>query len=340
MTSTKPTDLSDKIAVAPMMSATHYWGRRFLRLFNAKTMIYGEMVPAPSLIFAQKLERQNQQLLYEGGNIAFQLGAANIKTAMLACQKIVAAGFKEINLNCGCPAKSVKAGAFGAVLMLAPKLVAEILSNLACEFPTTKFSIKCRIAVDDTDDEAFLTNFVETILTKFPNLYQLHVHARRALLKGLNPRQNRQVPPLHYDRVYRLKQQFPEQTIILNGGITSIAEIHQHLAAGVDGVMLGRAIMQDPFLLMAATGITITPEIKKDFIAKQLQNFLIEFDQSQIPYQKLLPFLMSMLRNEIGVKQKRTKLANMLLTAQKTRQLHPQSFNNSLVLLKAWQMTA
>ncbi len=155
------------------------------------------------------------------------------------------AGYDEINLNVGCPSDRVQSGRFGACLMHEPALVAECVKAMreAVSIPVT---VKCRIGVDDQDDYADLQHFTELMLEA--GVEVLVVHARKAWLKGLSPKENREVPPLDYARVYRLKREFPQLAVVINGGITTVAQVQTHLAQ-LDGVMLGRAAYHDPYLL-------------------------------------------------------------------------------------------
>jgi tRNA-dihydrouridine synthase A len=179
--------------------------------------------------------------------LALQLGGSDPK-ALAECARIGAdAGFAEINLNAGCPSDRVQDGRFGACLMAEPDLVGESVAAMkaAVRIPVT---VKCRIGIDDQDPEAALEDFAQAV--KRAGADALVVHARKAWLKGLSPKENREVPPLDYDRVYRLKRAHPEMTIVLNGGVGSVEEALTHLRH-VDGVMMGRAAYQEPWRLLA-----------------------------------------------------------------------------------------
>ena len=311
------------------------------------------MVPAKSLIFMQNLEKKKQQLRTGGeeGAVAFQLGAGEVADAVQASELIVRAGFREINLNCGCPSKAVRAGDFGAVLMKNPALVASIMRAMSEAFPHIIFSVKCRIGVDEQTDAAFLDRFVEDIITAAPQVKSFHIHARKAILKGLNPRQNRHVPPLDYQRVYDLKKKFPHLEITINGGIQNLDDAQQHLQH-CDGVMIGRAAIANPFLLMAADRIKdmaasqtelhgqvkeqvkaqaeYSAQMSQDFFQEKLYPFLHEFDGSGVPTSAMLPFLMNMIRDGVGARLRRAKLGEAVERARRRREKLP--------LLTAWQM--
>jgi tRNA-dihydrouridine synthase A len=177
--------------------------------------------------------------------VALQLGGSDPRELAFAAEAGVSFGYDEINLNCGCPSDRVQSGRFGACLMAEPALVAACVAAMkgAVGVPVT---VKCRIGIDDQDSEADLSRFVETVARAGCTIFILH--ARKAWLEGLSPKENREVPPLDYRRIYRLKAAFPELIIVLNGGIASLDEAAAHLEA-VDGVMLGRAAYKSPALL-------------------------------------------------------------------------------------------
>jgi tRNA-dihydrouridine synthase A len=178
--------------------------------------------------------------------VVLQLGGSDPSELAFAAETGVSFGYDEINLNCGCPSDRVQSGRFGACLMAEPALVAGCVTAMkgAVGVPVT---VKCRIGIDDQDSEADLSRFVETVARAGCAVFI--VHARKAWLEGLSPRENREIPPLDYGRIYRLKAAFPELTIVLNGGIASLDEAAAHLEA-VDGVMLGRAAYKSPALLV------------------------------------------------------------------------------------------
>ena len=177
--------------------------------------------------------------------VGVQLGGSNISDLIECSKRCEEYGYDEINLNVGCPSDRVQKGKFGVCLMLEPNLVAECLTNMKNSV-NIPISIKCRLGVDDHDDYAFIYNFVSIVKQSGVNVFI--IHARNGILKGLSPRQNRNVPPLKYDYVYKLKQDFPELEIIINGGIKNIDDSLTHLEK-VDGVMIGRAAYDNPFML-------------------------------------------------------------------------------------------
>ena len=226
-----------------MMAHTDRHFRYLLRLLSGRSMLYTEMLTTGALLHGntEKHARFNEA----EHPVGIQLGGS-IPDELASCAGIAAEfGYDEINLNVGCPSERVRSGRFGACLMAEPGLVADCVRAMveATELPVT---VKSRTGIDDQDDYEHLQRFVSTVSQSGCRTFI--IHARKAWLHGLSPRQNRSVPPLQYDMVYRLKQDFPGLEIIINGGITSLAETHGHLDR-VDGVMLGRAVCNNPWLL-------------------------------------------------------------------------------------------
>jgi tRNA-dihydrouridine synthase A len=230
-------------SVAPMMDWTDRPCRTFLRLLSRRALLYTEMVHAVAV-----LRGDRQRLLgYPDVQhpLALQLGGSNAEDLAEASKIAADYGYDEINLNVGCPSDRVQSGRFGACLMHEPVHVADLVAAMraAVSRPVT---VKCRIGADDQDAEEDFNRFIDLVAAA--GCRQFIVHARKAWLKGLSPKENRDVPPLDYERVYRLKQRRPELAIIINGGISDLASCEEHLRH-VDGVMLGRAAYQDPYLL-------------------------------------------------------------------------------------------
>ena len=230
-------------AVAPMMRYSHLVARRLWRFLCPPALLYTEMLTADSIIHGPR--ERLLRLPAQQRPTALQLGGSDPQKLALAAQLGEDFGYAEINLNCGCPSPRVRRGSFGACLMKTPQVVSNALTAMknATVLPIT---VKCRIAVDDMDTESALDNFAAAVFAAGGDA--LIVHARRAFLEGLNPAQNRSLPPLDYDRARRLKQAWADKTIIVNGGIEDIKAVRHHLA-DFDGVMLGRAITRQPYLL-------------------------------------------------------------------------------------------
>src|SRR5688500_18019996 len=215
-----------------MMDVTDRHCRFFLRQVSARARLYTEMITTGALIHGDV--PRHLDFSKEEHPVALQLGGSEAKE-LAHCAKLGEQyGYDEINLNIGCPSERVQRGAFGACLMAEPDLVASCVREIAAAVPLP-VTIKHRIGIDKIEDFGFLKNFVATVAASGCRTFI--VHARNAVLKGLSPKENREIPPLKYDYVYRLKQDFPELTIVINGGITSWPEIHLHLKS-VDGAML------------------------------------------------------------------------------------------------------
>lgn len=227
-----------------MMDCTDRHCRYFLRLLSPHVRLYTEMVTAAAIV------RGDPDRLLRFSPVehplALQLGGSDPALLAASVRKAAAHGYDEINLNVGCPSPRVSEGSFGACLMADPGLVGRCVSAMraATHLPVT---VKTRIGIDDHDDYGFLCAFVASVAAAGCQTFV--VHARKALLSGLSPKENREIPPLLYATVYRLKADFPALRIILNGGIDTLTAVEAHLAAGVDGVMVGRKAYADPYWL-------------------------------------------------------------------------------------------
>jgi len=229
-----------------MLDWTDRHCRYFLRLLSKHTVLYTEMVTTGAIIFGKgdylAFNRHEHPLV-------LQLGGCDPADMSQCAQIAQARGYDEININVGCPSDRVKNGRFGACLMATPHVVAKCVQSMQAEvdIPVT---VKCRIGIDDQDSEAALTDFVGQV-SEEGGCRRFVIHARKAWLKGLSPKENRDIPPLDYDRVKRLKQQFPGLHIGINGGIKDLDTALELLDAGLGSVMIGRAAYQDPWLLSA-----------------------------------------------------------------------------------------
>lgn len=234
---------SPRISVAPMMDWTTKDYRFFARLFNPNIILYTEMVTTGAIIHGDAARHLN----FNGQEhpLVLQLGGSNPKELALCSKMAQDWGYDEINLNVGCPSDRVQNNKIGACLMAEPDLVAECISEMrqSVDIPVT---IKHRIGIDDMHSYEEMLHFVDTVAATGCNYFI--VHARIAILKGLSPKENREVPPLRYEDVYRLKRERPELTIEINGGIKTLQETQQHLQH-VDGVMIGREAYHNPYLL-------------------------------------------------------------------------------------------
>ena len=235
--------MDHRFCIAPMMDWSDRHCRYFWRLLTRRAVLYTEMVTTGALLHGDR-----ERFLHfnpEEHPVALQLGGSNPAELAECARFAEAQGYDEVNLNCGCPSDRVQSGMFGACLMAQPALVADCVAAMreACDIPVT---VKHRIGIDDMEDYAGMLGFVEALAEAGCSTFI--VHARKAWLQGLSPKENREIPPLHYDYVYRLKQEHPELEIIINGGITSLAACQEHLVE-VDGVMLGREAYHNPFML-------------------------------------------------------------------------------------------
>jgi tRNA-dihydrouridine synthase A len=233
-----------RLSVAPMMDWTDTHCRNFHRLLAPHARLYTEMVHANAVIHGDRTKLLARDATQHP--VALQLGGS--EPALLAQAARIGAeyGFDEINLNCGCPSDRVQAGRFGACLMREPTLVADCVAAMVDAAPSTPITVKCRLGVDDDHEWERFLHFIDTIAAAGCSLFV--VHARNAWLKGLSPKENREVPPLRYDWAYRLKRERPQLQVIVNGGIADFDEAFAHLDHS-DGAMLGRAAYHDPYLL-------------------------------------------------------------------------------------------
>jgi tRNA-dihydrouridine synthase A len=241
----QPFEIKRLFSIAPMMDWTDRHCRVFHRVLTRRALLYTEMLTTGAVIFGDRA----RLLAFDRSEhpVALQLGGSDPHELAMAAEIGEAFGYDEINLNVGCPSDRVKDGRFGACLMAEPDLVASGVDAMkrAVKIPVT---VKCRIGIDDQDPEVALDRLARGVVAAGADA--VIVHARKAWLDGLSPKENRDIPPLDYDRVYRLKQALREVPIIINGGIGSLAEAKAHLEH-VDGVMLGRAAYQEPWRLLA-----------------------------------------------------------------------------------------
>ena len=269
-----------------MMQCTDIHDRYLMRLITKKSFLYTEMVTTGAIIHGNATHQLDFNKSIESP-VALQLGGSN-PDELAKCSEIAESmGYDEINLNLGCPSERVQKGSFGACLMIEPNLVQRCLNAMkqSVSIPVTA---KCRTGIDKIEDYDFLQSFVEGIANQ--NIATIIIHARNAILKGLSPRQNRTIPPLKYDYVYRIKEDFPELEIIINGGIDSLTEAKDHLQ-NVDGVMLGRAPYDNPMMLDDVDS-EIFGEPKKQIlrldILKEYLNYLKKLDDPNIRLNQVL----------------------------------------------------
>ncbi len=240
--------LDRRINVAPMMDYTDRHCRYFLRLLSPSALLYTEMITAPAIVRGDR-KRLLQFDPFEHP-VALQLGGSDPQELAIAARAGEEQGYDEINLNCGCPSDRVQSGRFGACLMAEPSLVADCVRTMR-ESVHVPVTVKCRIAIepmpsDDENEYEFLKRFIQTVAVAGCNVFI--VHARRAVLKGLSPKENREIPPLRYDIARRLRAVFPGLTFILNGGLRTLEQIAEEWPH-FDGVMIGREAYHNPYFL-------------------------------------------------------------------------------------------
>ncbi len=262
--------MSHRFSVAPMMDRTDRHCRYFHRLLTKRSFLYTEMLHANAV-----LKGDTEKLLNHHKDehpLVLQLGGSDPSALAEASSISEKFGYSEVNLNVGCPSSKVQKGKFGAVLMKEPKLVAKCISKMK-EATTLPVTVKCRIGVDDMDQNIHLDNFINEVSSAGCNTFI--IHARKAWLKGLSPKDNREIPPLNYERVYKLKNTFPDLKFIINGGIKSLHESSIHLQH-VDGVMIGREAYENPLLLAEVDSVI--------FLDKKVSTSRSDILKSLIPY--------------------------------------------------------
>ena len=263
--------MNRKVCVAPMMDCTDRHERFFLRLISKNVLLYTEMIVSEAISRGDK-----KKLLAFNLNekpLALQVGGSSAKLLAEAAKTGEDFGYDEINLNLGCPSRKVQKNKFGACLIKEPNLVADCLTEMmaSCSIPVT---VKTRIGYDGVEDYESLKNFIKIL--KKTGVKTFIIHARKAMLGKFTPKQNLNIPPLKYDIVYRLKKDFPEEEVIINGGINSIYQIKNHLEK-VDGVMIGRSVYHSPYFLA---------EIEREIFNNDNISSRKEIIENLIPYVK------------------------------------------------------
>lgn len=261
------------LSIAPMLDITDRHARYLFRLISQHTLLYTEMITTGALLHGNP----DRWLGHHPAEhpLALQLGGSDPEALARCCELAATYGYDEINLNAGCPSDRVSAGRFGACLMAEPALVAQCLRSMqsATTIPVT---IKTRLGIDEHDDDAFLYRFLDAVAAA--GCQTIILHARKAWLKGLSPKENREIPPLEYQRVYAAKERYPECTIILNGGVRTLEEAQQHLHQ-VDGVMIGRAAYDDPFMLAKADTMIFgdsTPPLQPKHVICRYREYIVQ----------------------------------------------------------------
>jgi tRNA-dihydrouridine synthase A len=298
---------SRRFCIAPMMDWTDRHCRYFLRLLSQKTLLYSEMVTTGALLHGD----WHRHLRYDAAELplALQLGGSD-PSALAACARMAEAeGYSEVNLNVGCPSDRVQNNMIGACLMAAPALVAECVAAMraAVRIPVT---VKCRIGIDAMDSDEQFAAFIDSVASG-SGCSTFIVHARIAILQGLSPKENREIPPLNYPRVHRIKQQFPHLEIVINGGIRSIDEALAQLQL-VNGVMVGREAYQNPWLLhdvdQRLFGIAATAHSRESVLQQFLPYISAQLRQG-VALQHMSRHILGLFHGQPGGKQFRRVLS-------------------------------
>ena len=301
---------SSLVSIAPMMDWTDKHCRYFYRLISKNVQLYTEMITTKAILRGDK----NRLLDFNAieNPLVLQLGGSDPKE-MAACALIAQDwGYDEVNINVGCPSDRVLSGSFGACLMKEPNLVAQCVESMTdkCEIPVT---VKHRIGIDDMESYDELSDFVFQISNK--GCQHFIVHARKAWLKGLSPKENRTIPPLNYSWVYQLKKDFPSLKITINGGIESCEDVKKHLEF-VDGVMMGRSIYHNPFLLREIDK-TIFDEnnslIDREQILKKYMTYIEKQSQNGVPIRSMSRHILGIYHGEANAKLFRRLLSGKIV---------------------------
>ena len=292
-----------RFSIAPMMGCTDRHCRMLFRLLSANVMLYSEMLTTGAL-----LHGETKRLLQHNDDApcGLQLGGSNPKDLAAAARLVEAAGYQEVNLNCGCPSDRVQQGGIGACLMGSPELVAECYKAMS-EAVSIPVSIKTRIGIDDQDNFDFFQKFITHQHEAGCRLF--HIHARKAVLDGLSPKENREIPPLHYDYVTQIQQLFPDSYFALNGGIKNVQSAMELLEQHA-GVMLGRAPYSNPYMIAELeyriTGIQ-PPE--RMTVVQQYREYMAEEQESGTHVKHMLKHLLGLFAGESGARAFRRHLS-------------------------------
>ena len=294
-----------KLCTAPMLDWSDKHCRFLFRLFAPRARLYTEMVTTGAIIFGDR--KRHLDFSCEEHPLALQLGGSSI-AELRQCATLAAQwGYDEINLNCGCPSERVQKGNFGASLMLEPKLVADCVDAMrnATNIPVT---VKHRLGVDESDSYDFVSRFVGTI--RDAGCKTFIVHARIAVLKGLSPKKNREVPPLNYEFVYRLKNEYPDCTFVLNGGLDEHAKYNEILQK-VNGVMIGRSIYQSPeFLGELSQLIHNSVPQNLESVISEIHRYAVNQVNRKVPLKAITRHLLGLFHGQKGARTWRRQLSN------------------------------
>jgi tRNA-dihydrouridine synthase A len=295
-----------RLSVAPMLDWTNRDFRYFLRLISKQCLLYTEMITTGALIHGERARFLAHDKIE--GPLALQLGGSKPQDLAECAMMAEDWGYDEVNINVGCPSDRVQSGMFGACLMAEPQLVAESVAAMKAKvkIPVT---VKTRLGIDDQDSYAFLAQFIETVSSAGCETFILH--ARKAWLSGLSPKENRDVPPLNYQRVYDIKADYPDLQIAVNGGIDSLDGVKTHLQQ-VDGTMMGRAIYHDPYLLATADS-TVFGHVDQGLSRHQIVQAMLPYISDRMlvgrPLKSMTRHLLGLFQGQPGAKAWRRYLS-------------------------------
>ncbi len=307
MSETRPTPAdAARFSVAPMMDWTDRHCRYFHRLLGPSALLYTEMVTANAVIHGDR----KRLLDFDPAEhpVALQLGGSEPEALAESARIGAEAGYDEINLNVGCPSDRVQRGRFGACLMTEPELVAECIGAMSGQVPVP-VTVKTRIGVDEHDSTRFLLDFVAALAGA--GVGRVIIHARKAWLSGLSPKENREVPPLVYDRVYRVKSEFPDLQVHLNGGVESAGQAGELMAEGLDGVMVGRAAYKRPWMLTdmeRALGSGTPPDSRRQVVAI-MADYAAGCMERGIPLKRVARHMLGLFQGQPGARAWRQHLS-------------------------------
>ena len=315
------------LSIAPMLDWTDRFYRQFARQITRHTWLYTEKVTTGALLHGNR----DRFLRFDPCEqpIALQLGGSD-PAALAQCAKIAEQwGYDEVNLNVGCPSERVQEGSFGACLMAEPQLVADCVKAMR-DVVSIPVTVKHRIGIDKVEEYDYLRNFVDVVAAA--GCQTFIVHARNAILKGLSPKQNREIPPLKYDYVYRLKQERPELEIIINGGITTLEQTDEHLRH-VDGVMIGREAYHNPYLLVDADRRYYGddhPLPSRAEIIEALMPFVEQEVKDGVPLKIITRHILGLFQGMRGARYWRRQLSDHVLLKPNNPQLILQTLQQML----------
>ena len=310
---------SRRLSIAPMLDWTDRHCRYFHRLLSKNVLLYTEMVNANAIVYGDR----HRHLDFDASEhpLVLQLGGSDPTLLAQAIQIAHNWGYDEVNLNCGCPSERVQSGSFGACLMHEPKLVADCVKAMQDTAPI-EVSVKHRIGLDKNEDYNFVRDFVGTLFDSGVRVFI--VHARNAWLKGLSPKENREIPPLRYEIVQQLKQDFPEAHITLNGGVKNFSSINEQLQL-IDGVMVGRWFYHEPYALAQADahvfGEPLKPLVARQLILEQLVLYAEQQIRQGVPLRAMTRHWLNLFHGVPGARRWRHQLSDAKWLSQNNARL-------------------